>query len=73
MSDEKLPIGTRIRFLKELYQGPTGDTPAFVFAKPGTFGTVVGHDCKEGHRVLWEKWPSAAFGAVLGTEFVKAE
>jgi hypothetical protein len=66
---EKLPIGTRIVFLKALSQGPTGDTPAFLFARKGEGGVVTGHNDFEGHSVKWDGWPSASFGAELGTEF----
>jgi hypothetical protein len=30
-----LPVGTRIKFIKSLYSGPTGDCPAFVYAEKG--------------------------------------
>lgn len=32
-------------------------------------GRVVGHDCREGHRVIWDQWPEP-FGAIHGAEFV---
>lgn len=65
---ERLPIGTRIVFLKDLTCGPTGDHPAFFFARKGEGGVVTGHNNFEGHMVKWDGWP-AAFGAELGTEF----
>lgn len=67
-----LPIGTKIKFLKDLGCGPCEDHPAFTFAKEGDYGVVTGHNCREGHLVKWEKWMSAAFGAELGTDFIRA-
>jgi len=67
---EKLPVGTRIRFLRELSQGPAGDTPAFLFAPKGGLGTVVEdpRGCWEGHMVKWDGF-HRPFGAQLGVEF----
>ena len=68
---EKLPVGTRIRFLRELSQGPTGETPPFLFAPKDGLGTVVEdkYGCWEGHMVKWDGWPKAGFGAQLGVDF----
>lgn len=69
-SKEQLPIGTRIQFIKELSCGPTEETPGFLYATKYSFGTVTGHDCWEGHMVLWDGWKSASFGAKLGEDFI---
>jgi hypothetical protein len=68
--DEKLPVGTRIRFLRELSQGPTESTPPFLFAPKDGLGTVCKdkYGCWEGHMVTWDGCRHA-FGAVLGTDF----
>lgn len=68
---KELPIGTKIVFLKTLSAPPCEDHPGIIYARKGDFGTVVGHDCIEGHWVKWEHW-EAPFGATLGTEFKEA-
>ena len=74
MSDNKrlLPVGTRIRFVKSMYENATGDHPAFVYAEKGDGGIVTGHGTREGHWVKWDKWPHA-FGAEYGIEFIAEE
>lgn len=68
-----LPVGTRIRFLKTLTEGPTEDHPGRLYASKGDLGTVVDDfPCSEGHCVKWDGWPHAAFGATLGVEFEEA-
>jgi hypothetical protein len=67
-----LPIGTRIRFVKELSSGPDEFSPGNLYAEKDDFGEVTGHGCTEGHWVKWDKW-KAPFGATYGTDFVKAE
>lgn len=67
-----LPVGTRIRFLKQLGCGPTGDHPSFIYAEKGDMGEVTGHGCVEGHWVSWDKWPHS-FGATLGVDFEEAK
>jgi hypothetical protein len=72
-SNEKprqLPVGTRVRFIKELGADATGDHPALLYAEVGERGVVTGHDCKEGHWVRADNTASA-FGAELGIEFVE--
>lgn len=70
MSESKrLPIGQRIRFVATLTCAPSEDAPALIFARKGDLGRVVGHDCREGHRVVWDRWPEP-FGAIHGAEFV---
>lgn len=70
MKEVKLPIGTRIKFVKELSSGPDEFSPGNLYAEKDGLGQVVGHDCWEGHRVKWDKWPHP-FGAVHGEEFVQ--
>lgn len=67
-----LPIGTRIKFLKDLTEGANGEHPALLFAKKGDGGEVIGHGCREGHWVKWDKWPEK-FGAELGTDFIEVK
>jgi hypothetical protein len=67
-----LPVGTLIRFLRTIEAGPDEDRPGRTYALRGQYGAVTGHDCKEGHWVRWEAWPSAAFGAVMGVDFEAA-
>lgn len=64
MSEEtKLhPVGTRIRFTKELATGATGDHPALSYASKGDLGEVTGHGCREGYWVKTDNWPTP-FGA----------
>jgi len=68
----RLPIGTRIQFVKTLREGPTDETPAFLFAEKGEYGEVTGHNMTEGHWVKTDSWPTP-FGAKLGEEFVVVE
>lgn len=68
MSD-KLPIGTRIRFVKDLTEDATGDHPAFIYAERNTFGVIVGYNQREGYNVLWDGFTTNHFGAELGAEF----
>ena len=64
----RLPVGTRIRFLRTLEQGPTEESPPLLFANTGEEGEVTGHGCWEGHWVKRDAWP-APFGAVPGKDF----
>ncbi len=55
--------GMRIRFLRDLGCGPTGEHPAYTYARKGDGGRIVRKGtCWEGFMVLWDNWPSAAFG-----------
>ena len=68
MSDQPktlLPVGTRIRFLRELTTPATGDHPAFLFASRGQLGTITGHGTSEGYWAKTDDWPNA-FGAAPG-------
>lgn len=67
-----LPIGTRIRFIKELSSGPDEDSPGNLYAEKDDLGEVTGHFSAEGHWVKRDKWKTP-FGAVYGTEFLEAE
>lgn len=69
--ETRLPIGTRIRFVKTLESGPDEDSPARLYARKGEGGIVTGHNDFEGHWVKWDGW-DASFGARLGGEFVVA-
>jgi hypothetical protein len=73
LTQEPLPIGTRIKFIKTLESGPDEFSPGNLYAVKGDGGTVTGHGTREGYWVKWDKWPKAAFGAELGTEFVAEE
>jgi hypothetical protein len=66
----QLPIGTRIRFIKTLEEGPNEDHPGRLYARKNDEGIVTGHDCIEGHMVKWDYWPQADFGAIIDKEFV---
>lgn len=65
-----LPIGTRIKFVKELSSGPDEFSPGNLYAPKDGKGEVVGHDCWEGHRVKWDNYIHP-FGAIHGEEFVQ--
>lgn len=66
----KLPIGTRIKFLRDLEETASEESPAIIYAKKGDGGKVTGYGCKEGHWVKWDNWETP-FGAELGIDFVK--
>lgn len=70
LKEVKLPIGTRIKFVKDLTSGPDEYSPGNLYARKDELGVVVDHDCCEGHRVKWDKW-EAPFGAVHGEEFLE--
>lgn len=65
-----MKAGARIKFLTDLGQGPTGDTPAFVFAKRGDGGWIATgekreFEGKEAYSVFWDHWKSAPFLACV--------
>lgn len=60
---EKLPIGAKIRFTKDLIDPPSGDHPGRLFAAKGGIGRITGHCKAEGYWVKWCAWPMADFGA----------
>jgi hypothetical protein len=55
-----VPAGSRIRFKVRLSQGPTEETPAFVFAEAGQLGTVSGYSERGTWRysVKADGWPT---------------
>jgi hypothetical protein len=67
---EKLVIGTKIKFTKDIYSHASGDCPAFDYARKGEIGEVTGHDCIEGHMVKTDSW-NASFGAIFNDEFAR--
>ena len=72
MEKTELPIGTRIKFVKDLTGDATGEHPAYLYARKGDGGEVTGHGCWEGHWVKWDKW-DAPFGAKLGEDFIECD
>lgn len=72
MSTNKLPIGTRIEFLRTLESGPDEDSPGNHYATKGDGGEVTGHNCWEGHWVKWDHWKNS-FGAKLGIDFIEVK
>ena len=65
----RLPIGTRIKFLKELSSGPDEYSPGNLYAEKDSTGVVFRHGGWEGHMVKWDDW-DAEFGAIYGEEFI---
>ncbi len=60
---ELLPVGTRIRFLRQLTEDACGDHPEFLLASKGELGTVVSNSGKfHRYSVIADHWPSASFG-----------
>lgn len=51
-SEFNLPVGTRIRFTRELTAPPCEDHPGFLYARRGDTGTITGHGTPEGY---WAK------------------
>ena len=66
-----IPVGTKIKFTRELSCDATGDHPAFLFASKGQLGEVTGYGTREGYWVKADNWP-APFGA-SENEFVLVE
>tara|TARA_R110000851_G_scaffold309738_1_gene469296 strand:+ start:53 stop:283 length:231 start_codon:yes stop_codon:yes gene_type:complete len=67
---EKLEIGTKIKFTRNLYSSASADCPEFDYAIKEQLGEVTGHDCREGHMVKTDD-REASFGAILNNEFVR--
>jgi len=59
---KKLPIGTRIFFVKDLFCEASGDHPAMFFAQQGESGEITGYNNFEGYMVKRDSWPTS-FGA----------
>ncbi len=62
MTNEVLPVGTRIQFTQTLREGPSEDHPALLYASYGELGEITGHGTKEGYWVKADHWPHP-FGA----------
>lgn len=60
----KIPIGTPIRFTKELSCGPSDEHPALLYAKRGQLGEITGWNDRpdEGYMVRTSDWQTP-FGA----------
>lgn len=57
-----LPVGTRIRFTKELTASACEDHPNLLYARAGELGEITGHGCREGYWVKTDDWQTP-FGA----------
>ena len=58
-----MKVGDRIRFKHTLDCGPTGDHPAYIYARKDEFGVIIKvGGCREGFWVKWDGWPHAPFG-----------
>jgi hypothetical protein len=55
-------VGTRIRFLKTLEEGPGESSPGRQYAARGELGTITGHGTREGYWAKADSWPTP-FGA----------
>lgn len=67
-TQEKLPVGTKIRFKMQLTEPASGDHPELLFAEKDELGEITGYNEVEGYMVKTDSWP-ASFGAVLWKEF----
>jgi hypothetical protein len=65
---EKIPIGTKIKFLKDLTERANEDHPDIIFAEKDDTGEIISYDAWEGYLVKWDKW-DAPFGAQLNIDF----
>ena len=70
LKDVLLPVGTRIKFVRELSSGPDDYSEGNLYATEGSSGEVTGHGCWEGHWVKWDNWKHP-FGAEHGKDFIK--
>lgn len=57
-----LPVGTPVRFTKDLTALACDDHPALLYARVGEIGEITGHGCREGYWVKTDNWPTP-FGA----------
>ncbi len=60
-----LPVGTRIRFLKDLTEAPDEDRPWIQYAAKGELGTIAGHGTSEGYWAKADSWDKP-FGLAPG-------
>jgi len=60
---DKLPIGTRIKFKREITEDATGDHPKFLLAERYELGTIARvHDSGDfAYSVIADHWPGATF------------
>ena len=67
--DHDWPVGTQIRFTKDLVGEPCGDHPAFDYARKGETGWITKPrgSCREGYWVKTDRNPE--FGARFPDEF----
>lgn len=63
-SSDLLAVGTRIRFIKMLDDGPNEERPAVVYAEMGETGEITGHGTPEGYWVKTDRCPHS-FGASI--------
>ena len=69
-----IPIGTRIKFRRDIFESATGDHPEFILARKGEPGTIVDHvksDKEYPYRVTWDGWPHSF--AACDADFTKAD
>ena len=59
----KLDVGTRIRFVKTLDEGPDDYAPSRLFATKGDLGEITGHSACECYLVKTDQW-DALFNAL---------
>ncbi len=59
---EKLAIGTRIRFTRDLIEPACGDHPRLIYARKGETGTILDYNASEGYMVQADANPGK-FGA----------
>lgn len=62
MSDKLLPVGTRIRFPRQLDGDSDDHSPAKIYAYAGELGEITGHGTREGYWTKADHWPHP-FGA----------
>jgi len=68
--DMFLKIGTRIKFVRELSDGPSEESPGNLYAYKNEEGEIISiGECWEGFMVKRDSWP-APFGAQLQKDFV---
>ena len=68
---KRLPVGTKVKFIKDLIEPANEEHPSLLFAVKYQAAIVNGYCCHEGHMVQVEGRPP--FGASYGTEFIESE
>ena len=57
-----MKIGTRIRFLTNLYEDADGDHPQFLLARAGDLGTITAEGWSSfDYAVMWDGFKQASF------------